>query len=77
MASIRWSCLAAGLPPFDAARDGISIGEAAGFALLERAQAGTPADAVPCSASARATTPTTCPRRIPKGSAPGSRWSGR
>jgi 3-oxoacyl-[acyl-carrier-protein] synthase I len=32
--------------PFDIARDGVSLGEAAGFALLERAEAGTPADAV-------------------------------
>ena len=31
--------------PFDAARDGISLGEAAGFALLERARPGEPA---PC-----------------------------
>jgi 3-oxoacyl-[acyl-carrier-protein] synthase-1 len=30
--------------PFDADRDGISIGEAAGFALLERAESGTGAD---------------------------------
>jgi 3-oxoacyl-[acyl-carrier-protein] synthase-1 len=31
--------------PFDAGRDGISLGEAAGFALLERAEAGANADA--------------------------------
>jgi 3-oxoacyl-[acyl-carrier-protein] synthase-1 len=32
--------------PFDTARDGVSLGEAAGFALLERAEAETPASVV-------------------------------
>jgi 3-oxoacyl-[acyl-carrier-protein] synthase-1 len=32
--------------PFDIARDGVSLGEAAGFALLERAEAAAPAGAV-------------------------------
>ena len=32
--------------PFDAARDGISIGEAAGFALLEKPQADDGGDAI-------------------------------
>ena len=32
--------------PFDAERDGISLGEGAGFALLERPRAGAPADAL-------------------------------
>ena len=32
--------------PFDTARDGISIGEAAGFALLEKPQAGSAGDAI-------------------------------
>ncbi|MDM0090658.1 MULTISPECIES: beta-ketoacyl-[acyl-carrier-protein] synthase family protein [unclassified Variovorax] len=32
--------------PFDAARDGISLGEAAGFALVERAATDAPADAL-------------------------------
>lgn len=43
--------------PFDAMRDGISIGEGAGFVLLERANARTPAGAIAllgCGASADA-----------------------
>jgi len=50
--------------PFDVARDGISIGEAAAFALLERAPeliwTATPCC---CSASANRAMPTTCRRR--------------
>ena len=52
------------------ARDGISIGEAGGFALLEKPQdVASAATTSCCSASARATTPTTCRRRIPRASA--------
>ena len=51
--------------PFDAARDGISIGEAAGFALLERVDAAPMHRA--CSATARPPTPITCPPRIREG----------
>jgi 3-oxoacyl-[acyl-carrier-protein] synthase-1 len=39
-------CSSAPCRPFDATRDGISIGEAAAFVLLEAADAATPADAV-------------------------------
>ena len=56
--------------PFDAARDGISIGEAAAFALLERpprpVSTRTPCC---CSAPASRATPTTCPRPTPRGAA--------
>ncbi len=55
--------------PFDAARSGISIGEGAGFALLEP---DATCAAVPLPAGAKAPTRTTCRRRIPKVSAPGS-----
>ena len=64
--------------PFDAARDGISIGEAAGFALLEQPQADDRlATQSCCSASARATMRITCRRRIPTASAHGWRWNAR
>ena len=49
--------------PFDARRSGISIGEAAGFALLERR---APATVDFVAAAANRATPTTCPRRIPR-----------
>ncbi len=61
--------------PFDVARDGISIAEAAGFVLLERP---APRDAGrPLLAMARATTRTTCRRRTPRAPAPGWRWNAR
>ena len=56
------------MPPVDAERDGISIGEAAAFALLERA----PATHRPhCSASANRATRITCRRRIRRARARG------
>ena len=61
--------------PFDAERDGISLGEAAGFALLERDAA--PAARCTCSATASRATRTTCRRRTPKASAPSARSTTR
>ena len=52
--------------PFDVERRGISLGEAAGFALLEREARRRPRG---CSATANRATRTTCRRRIPKASA--------
>jgi hypothetical protein len=53
--------------PFDVARDGISIGEAAAFALLERTPETTDADAPCCCwVSANPAMPTICRRRIPR-----------
>ena len=59
--------------PFDVARDGISIGEAAAFALLERVPEAERTTPCCCSASANRAMPTTCRRRIPKVSARGAR----
>ena len=47
--------------PFDSARNGISIGEAAGFVLLDRDAGGGQL----CSAAASPAMPGTCRRRIP------------
>ena len=56
--------------PFDVERRGINLGEAAGFALLEKQ---APSGARGCSATASPTMRITCRRRIPKASARGSR----
>jgi hypothetical protein len=57
--------------PCDVERDGLSIGEAAGFALIERVDlAGSAGGGGCCSAMARAAMGTICPIRTRKGSAP-------
>ena len=64
--------------PCAADRDGISIGEAAGLALLERADGRADAGlGRSCSAPAPAATGTTCPRRTRTGSAPSPRCGRR
>ena len=65
--SLAAAVLGAPCRPFDVARDGISIGEAAAFALLERAAGSTTPARCCCSASASRATPITCRRRIPEG----------
>ncbi len=63
-------CSPAPCRPFDAARDGISIGEAAAFALA-RTDVPTERPRTMCcsSESASRTTPTICPRLIRRGTA--------
>ena len=63
--------------PFDRARDGISISEAAAFALLERTAGAREGRDCSCSASANPAMPITCRRLIPKGAVRGPRCSRR
>ena len=64
--------------PFDLHRDGLSIGEAAAFALLERAPPRHPrADAFCCSATANRATPITCPSPHPEGAGARARHAAR
>jgi len=58
--------------PFDVARDGISIGEAAAFGLLERMPDGWTAAPCYCWVWANRTMPTICRRRTRKVGAPAS-----
>jgi 3-oxoacyl-[acyl-carrier-protein] synthase-1 len=52
--------------PYDAERDGISVGEGAGFVLLERASSESPRTRCCCLGVAKVRMPTICLRRIPK-----------
>ena len=63
--------------PFDVRRDGLSIGEAAAFVLLERAPAQPPPRPCCCSGSANRPTPTTCPARTRRERAHATRCGAR
>ena len=66
--------------PFDAGRVGLSLGEAGGFAVLERIDARGPRHApasCSCAATANPATPTTCRRRTRKASARSTRCAMR
>ena len=78
-AFIRLVCMAEQpCRPFDAARNGISIGEAAGFALLEKPGRCSAIRRDPAPRRRREQPmPIICRRRIPKASARGWRWSAR